>query len=144
MTPTPPPIDEDEVVRLYKEGKGVRLIARALGVTTPERIRVILHRRDDVVVRQPGQAPWVNCNPSAAGVKLRSHLAEAGLSHAETARRVGISPKHLSQMLTGVVSIRVDIAAQLEMETGIDGRALLHLQTDEQYDHASKALKEYG
>jgi plasmid maintenance system antidote protein VapI len=138
-----PPIDEDEVARLYNEGKGIKPIADKLGIRTPEHIRAILHRRDDVVVRQPGKAPWVNCNPSAAGANLRAHLGKAGLTHAEAARRIGISPKHLSQMLNGVVPIRVDIAVMLEQETGLDGRALLHLQTDEQYEAARHTLEEY-
>jgi plasmid maintenance system antidote protein VapI len=137
----PPAIDEDEAARLYNEGKPMRVVAEKLG-TTLERVRTILRKRDDVIIRRGSGAPRVNRDPSAAGAALRQVLAKRGLSQADVARRIGISAKHLSQVLVGVSSISVDLAVQLELVFKINGRALLHLQANDQYDRARRAMKD--
>lgn len=138
----PPSIDEDEVARLYNEGSPMRVVAEKLGIPTVDRVRSILNKRDDVIVRRGSGAPWVNRNPSAAGAELRQILAKRGLTQADVARRIGISDKHLSQVLVGVSSVSVDLAVQLELELKINGRALLHLQANDQFDRARRAIRD--
>lgn len=68
----------------------------------------------------------------AAEDALRSHvratLAYAGLSQAEASRRLGVSTKHLSQMLTGRAPLTLTWAEQLLALCGM--RLVIALEHD--------------
>ncbi|SDH69578.1 Helix-turn-helix [Sinosporangium album] len=58
----------------------------------------------------------------ALRAELRAALARAGITQAAAARRLGISPKHLSQMLTGKAGVNLDIATLCGRELAIRSR----------------------
>jgi addiction module HigA family antidote len=63
-------------------------------------------------------------------------LPELGLTVTEAARQLGVSRKHLSNVLNAKVPISVDLAQRLEDWLGIDrgGRAELWLSAQIDYD----------
>jgi transcriptional regulator with XRE-family HTH domain len=52
--------------------------------------------------------------------QVRDALAAQGMSQAKLARRIGISPKHLSQMLTGASDGKLDHWAAMARELGLE------------------------
>ncbi len=58
----------------------------------------------------------------APGVSLAETLGAIGISQADLARRGGLSPKHVSQIVSGDASISADIAVRLERVTGVPSR----------------------
>ena len=53
---------------------------------------------------------------------LRDRLDELGMSQAELARRTGLTPKHVNQVLQGLASLSSDVAQRLEYATGTPSR----------------------
>ena len=46
-------------------------------------------------------------------IAVRTALHDAGISQAEASRRLGLSTKHMSQMLTGRTTLSLDRAEQI-------------------------------
>jgi len=59
---------------------------------------------------------------SPPGEMLEEALEERGMTGAELARRTGISPKHISQLVNGHVALSMDMALELERVLGIPAR----------------------
>lgn len=66
------------------------------------------------------------------GETLRELLDEQGKSQAELARRTGLSPKHVNQLIQGVVPLSADVAARLELVTGVPAKFWNRLEADYQ------------
>lgn len=66
------------------------------------------------------------------GETLRELLDEQGMTQAELARRAGLSPKHVNQLIQGVVPLSAEIAARLELVTGMPARLWNRLEADYQ------------
>lgn len=143
MSRWPPskPVDEDEVARLYNAGASIATVAAELG-TSRKRVADIVHRREDVAVRKHGSVAWVNVDPCPMGDLLREHLAAVGISHAAAARRLGVSRKYMSQVMVGSTTLSVDLAVQMELVLGVDGRTLLRTQADHEFTKAHRVLSE--
>lgn len=54
--------------------------------------------------------------------RVRVYLAEHSLTQSQLADRLGISPSHLSEILTGKESASLRVAVDLERITGIPAR----------------------
>jgi plasmid maintenance system antidote protein VapI len=50
--------------------------------------------------------------------ELRACIARAGISQAEVSRHLGITTKHMSQMLTGKAPISLDMAQDIAVVCG--------------------------
>lgn len=70
----------------------------------------------------------MNDTPKHPGTLLAMALHASALSQASTARLVGISAKHLNQIIHGHANISADIAVRLEPITGVDAEVLLIAQ----------------
>lgn len=66
----------------------------------------------------------------APGETLRFRLEELGMSQAELARRTGLTPKHVNQVVKGAVSLSADVAQRLEYATGVPTHWWLRLEAD--------------
>lgn len=66
----------------------------------------------------------------APGETLRVRLEELGMSQAELARRTGLTPKHVNQVVKGVASLSADVAQRLEYATGVPTHWWLRLEAD--------------
>jgi HTH-type transcriptional regulator / antitoxin HigA len=64
------------------------------------------------------------------GETLRERLDELGMTQAELARRTGLTPKHVNQVMQGVASLSPDVAQRLEYATGTPVRWWLRLEAD--------------
>jgi HTH-type transcriptional regulator/antitoxin HigA len=64
------------------------------------------------------------------GETLRERLDELGMTQAELARRTGLTPKHVNQVMQGVASLSADVAQRLEYATGTPTRWWLRLEAD--------------
>lgn len=76
----------------------------------------------------------------APGETLRDRLDELGMSQAELARRTGLTPKHVNQVLHGQASLSSDVAQRLEYATATPARWWLRLEAD--YRAAQQRLAE--
>ncbi|MEF2174931.1 MAG: helix-turn-helix domain-containing protein [Candidatus Absconditabacteria bacterium] len=70
------------------------------------------------------------------GWKIREEIESLGSSNGEFAERLGISEKHLSQILNGKVSLTFDIAEKLELVTNIKSSFWNKLEQAYQEDKA--------
>jgi HTH-type transcriptional regulator/antitoxin HigA len=68
-------------------------------------------------------------------------MEDHGLSQAEMARRLGVSPKHVSKLLTGA-SLTPEVATKLELVTGIAARIWLSYEATYRADVARLAMTE--
>jgi HTH-type transcriptional regulator/antitoxin HigA len=64
------------------------------------------------------------------GETLRERLEELGMSQADLARRTGLTPKHVNQVLKGAASLSADVALRLEYATGTPTKWWLRLEAD--------------
>lgn len=64
------------------------------------------------------------------GETLRECLDELGMSQAELATRTGLTPKHINQVLQGVVPLSGDVAQRLEYATGVPSALWNRLEAD--------------
>jgi len=81
--------------------------------------------RDVVPSPEPDYAP-------PPGETLRELLDEKGMTQADLARRTGLSPKHVNQLVHGVVPLSADVAGRLELVTGMPARLWNRLEADYQ------------
>jgi HTH-type transcriptional regulator/antitoxin HigA len=58
----------------------------------------------------------------APGATLAETLSAIGISQADLARRSGLSPKHVSQLVSGDAPLSADTAVRLERVTGVPSR----------------------
>lgn len=63
--------------------------------------------------------PFVPDYATAPGVSLRQVLDSLEMSQADLARRTGLSPKHINQVIQGLAPLSTDTALALERVTGI-------------------------
>ncbi|MGW7531831.1 HigA family addiction module antitoxin [Amycolatopsis sp. NPDC054798] len=66
--------------------------------------------------------------PLHPGEILKEQLDEQRVSQADLARRVGLSTKHVNQIVQGVVALSPDIAVRLERATGISAETWNQLE----------------
>ncbi len=66
------------------------------------------------------------------GWTLEETLAELSMSQAELARRTGLSPEHIDQIIQGKVRIAGDTARRLERATGVSERLWNNLESRHQ------------
>ncbi|MFK0194234.1 helix-turn-helix domain-containing protein [Kitasatospora sp. NPDC090308] len=64
------------------------------------------------------------------GETLRERLEELGMTQAELATRTGLTPKHINQVLQGVVPLSGEVAQRLELAVGIPARLWNRLEAD--------------
>ena len=63
------------------------------------------------------------------GWTLEETLEELSMSHTELARRTGLSPEHIHQLVRGKVPITTDVAQRLERATGVPDRLWNNLES---------------
>jgi HTH-type transcriptional regulator/antitoxin HigA len=82
------------------------------------------------------------------GETLQDLMEEQGLSQRDLARRADLSPKHVNQLLHGLVSLSPAVAQRLELVTGMPARMWNQLealyQSDLQRIQARRDLAEYS
>jgi len=64
------------------------------------------------------------------GETLREILEQIDMSQADLARRTGLTPKHVNQVVQGLAAISADVALRLERVTGVSARTWLRLEAD--------------
>lgn len=64
------------------------------------------------------------------GETLRDRLDELGMHQSELATRTGLTPKHVNQVLRGLVPLSADVAQRLEYATGVPARLWNRLEAD--------------
>lgn len=70
------------------------------------------------------------------GETLRELLEEKGMTQRELAERVGLSPKHVNQLIHGLVRLTPDVAESLERVVGTPARLWNRLEADYQSTQA--------
>lgn len=65
-------------------------------------------------------AEGITSFPDALRAEVSNCVALSGLSQAKIARTVGITAKHMSQVLTGKATLSADLAAQIAEACGRD------------------------
>jgi HTH-type transcriptional regulator/antitoxin HigA len=82
------------------------------------------------------------------GETLQDLMEEQGLTQRDLARRADLSPKHVNQLLHGLVSLSPAVAQRLELVTGMPARMWNQLealyQSDLQRIQAKRSLEEYS
>lgn len=82
------------------------------------------------------------------GETLQDLMEEQGLTQRDLARRADLSPKHVNQLLHGLVSLSPAVAQRLELVTGMPARMWNQLealyQSDLQRIQARRDLAEYS
>lgn len=76
------------------------------------------------------------------GETLRELLEERDEEQVLWARRIGISTKHMSQIVTGKVGLSADIAVRMEAHLGLDALTLMRLQVAYDVDQARHTYAE--
>ena len=79
------------------------------------------------------------CHP---GVLLGRTLQQIGLSHAEFARSIRITPVSLNQIIDGQRAVGADIALRLARATGIGPEAWLEMRQQWDLYHAEDLLRD--
>jgi len=74
------------------------------------------------LVHRKGECP-IHDHPGRPGQRIKAWLKENGMTQTELARRMGISLKHLNQVVHGKVSLTPDMAWKLQEQTGITARS---------------------
>jgi HTH-type transcriptional regulator / antitoxin HigA len=82
------------------------------------------------------------------GEILRELLDEQGSTQRDLARRADLSPKHVNQLIHGLVPLTADVAQRLEFVTGVPARMWNRLEADYRSDierlNAQRDLEQYG
>lgn len=73
-------------------------------------------------------APYVPDYGTTVGELLRRELAARGLSQAEFASRTGLSPKHVNQVIQGVVPLSTSTALLIERTLGVSADLLTAIE----------------
>lgn len=73
---------------------------------------------------------------------VRDTLEEFGLSQAETARRLKVSPSYLNEVLKEKRGVSVDLALRLEALFGVSASLLIRMQADYDFQKAYHANRE--
>ncbi len=85
---------------------------------------------------------------TSPGETLQDLMEEQGLTQRDLARRADLSPKHVNQLLHGLVSLSPAVAQRLELVTGMPARMWNQLealyQSDLQRIQARRTLSEYS
>lgn len=66
------------------------------------------------------------------GETIREFLDDLGMSQRQLASRLGLTPKHVNQLVQGLVPLSPDVAARLELVTGMPARLWNRLEADYQ------------
>jgi HTH-type transcriptional regulator/antitoxin HigA len=66
----------------------------------------------------------------APGETIREFLDDLGMTQRELSTRLGLSPKHVNQLVQGLVPLSADVASRLELVTGMPTRMWLRLEAD--------------
>ncbi|MFC4912810.1 HigA family addiction module antitoxin [Actinomadura gamaensis] len=64
------------------------------------------------------------------GETIREFLDELGMTQRQLAARLGLSPKHVNQLIQGLVPLSPDVAARLELVTGMSARLWNRIEAD--------------
>lgn len=83
--------------------------------------------------------PFVPDYATAPGESLRQTLDSLGMSQADLARRSGLSPKHINQIVQGVASLTTDTALALERVTGTPAAFWNNLEANYQLHRTRQA-----
>ncbi|MEW2354898.1 HigA family addiction module antitoxin [Spirillospora sp. NPDC029432] len=66
------------------------------------------------------------------GETVREFLDDLGMTQRQLAARLGLTPKHVNQLIQGLVPLSPDVAARLELVTGMSARMWNRLEADYQ------------
>ncbi|WP_165975414.1 HigA family addiction module antitoxin [Actinomadura rubrisoli] len=66
------------------------------------------------------------------GETIREFLDDLGMTQRQLAARLGLTPKHVNQLVQGLVPLSPDVAARLELVTGLSARMWNRLEADYQ------------
>lgn len=66
------------------------------------------------------------------GDSIREFLDELGMTQRELAKRLALSPKHVNQLVQGVVSLSPEVADRLALVTGLPARLWNRMEADYQ------------
>ncbi|MFD0900622.1 HigA family addiction module antitoxin [Actinomadura sediminis] len=66
------------------------------------------------------------------GEAIREFLDDLGMTQRQLAARLGLTPKHVNQLVQGLVPLSPDVAARLELVTGMPARMWNRLEADYQ------------
>ena len=83
--------------------------------------------------------PYTPDHATPPGWTLEEVLAELSMGQAELARRTGLSPEHIDQIIRGKVPIAGDTARRLERATGVSERLWNNLESRYQKHQARLA-----
>ncbi len=75
------------------------------------------------------------------GDYLRDYLEARDISQSEFATRLGITQKHMNEMLNGKTGITMEMAGNIERLTGIDAGFIISIENRRKFE--GKLLKEY-
>lgn len=79
----------------------------------------------------PTSEPWESPDHAPApGATLRRVLGMQGMSQRDLARRTGLTPKHVNQLLSGTVPLSAEVAERLSPVTGVPTRTWNRLEAD--------------
>lgn len=78
----------------------------------------------------------------APGETLREVLDELHMTQLELAGRIGASPKHVNQVVKGLVPLSADVAQRLENATGVPARLWSRLESDYRTTLAQRARQD--
>jgi hypothetical protein len=73
--------------------------------------------------------------------RIRTEAERHSLTQADLARRLGISPQYVSDILRSRRSVSPFVAVRLERVLGLDALQLLQEQAAEELAHARKGLR---
>jgi antitoxin HigA-1 len=76
--------------------------------------------------------------PDGVGPLLKACLKLGRITQTDLARRIGVTEKHLSQLVQGHAMLTAKVAVAIERETGLDARLLLMADVDRQV-HLARA-----
>ena len=75
--------------------------------------------------------PWASLDHAPApGTTLRRVLGMQGMSQRDLARRTGLTPKHVNQLLSGTVPLSAEVAERLSLVTGVPALTWNRLEAD--------------
>lgn len=76
------------------------------------------------------------------GMYLKDYLEESHISQSEFANKLGITQKHMNEMLNGKANITLEMAANIERLTGISVSFIITIENDRKMKE--ELLKKYG
>ena len=76
------------------------------------------------------------------GLYLKDYLEESHISQSEFANRLGITQKHMNEILNGKANITLEMAANIERLTGISASFITSIENDRKMKE--ELLKKYG